>query len=196
MKLLKVLIVPLVLIGLIALLLAWPDTSAPVVGAAADYTCSMHPQIRLSKGQKCPICGMDLVPIAQLSALQAQLEERAGVQTEAVKYRELAKEVRTVGRLDYNERQVAYITARIAGRVDRVYADFTGIQVKKNDHLVDIYSPELVVAQDDLIRALDARGVAPSPSRPWRPPEPNSTSLASCPNKSRRLKRPVNALPT
>jgi Cu(I)/Ag(I) efflux system membrane fusion protein len=68
--------------------------------------------------------------------------------------------VRTVGRLDYNERQVAYITARIPGRVDRVYADFTGIQVKKGDHLVDIYSPELVVAQDELIRALDAHRAA------------------------------------
>lgn len=158
LKLLKVLIVPLLLGGLVVALLSWPDTSTEVAGGASDYTCSMHPQVRLPKGQKCPLCGMDLVPVAQLGALQAQLEERAGVQTEAVKYRKLSKEVRTVGRLDYNERQVAFITARIAGRVDRVYADFTGIQVKKNDHLVDIYSPDLVVAQDELIRALDSKG--------------------------------------
>ncbi len=158
LKLLKVLIVPLLLGGLVVALLSWPDTSTEVAGGASDYTCSMHPQVRLPMGQKCPLCGMDLVPVAQLGALQAQLEERAGVQTEAVKYLELSKEVRTVGRLDYNERQVAYITARIAGRVDRVYADFTGIQVKKNDHLVDIYSPDLVLAQDELIRALDAKG--------------------------------------
>jgi Cu(I)/Ag(I) efflux system membrane fusion protein len=103
---------------------------------------------------------MDLIPLEQMAKLQGQLEERAGVQTEAVKYRELFKEVRTVGRLDYNERQVAYLSARVPGRVDRVYADFAGIQVKKNDHLVDIYSPELVIAQDELIRALDARRAA------------------------------------
>lgn len=156
--LLKVLIVPLLLGGLVAVLAFWPETNPEGTSGAADYTCSMHPQVRLPKGQKCPLCGMDLVPVAQLSALQAQLEERAGVQTEAVKYRELSKEVRTVGRLDYNERQMAFITARIAGRVDRVYADFTGIQVKKNDHLVEIYSPDLVVAQDELIRALAAKG--------------------------------------
>jgi Cu(I)/Ag(I) efflux system membrane fusion protein len=152
-KLTRPTLVALALVGLVLVLLSWPEAPPESNGGGADYTCSMHPQVRLPKGQKCPICGMDLVPVAQLGALQAQLEERAGVQTEAVKYRELFKEVRTVGRLDYNERQVAYITARIAGRVDRVYADFTGIKVKKNDHLVDIYSPELVVAQDELIRA-------------------------------------------
>ncbi|MCI0683745.1 MAG: efflux RND transporter periplasmic adaptor subunit [Gemmataceae bacterium] len=158
MNLFQSLIVPLLLAGLVAALLLWPAPPTDVAGGAADYTCSMHPQVRLPKGQKCPLCGMDLVPVAQLGAIQAALEERAGVQTEGLKYRELFKEVRTVGRLDYNERQVAYITARIAGRVDRVYADFTGIQVKKDHHLVDIYSPDLVVAQDELIRALDAKG--------------------------------------
>jgi membrane fusion protein, copper/silver efflux system len=149
--------IPLLLAGIVAALLFWPAPPSEDASAAADYTCSMHPQVRLPKGNKCPLCGMDLVPVSQLGAIQNQLEERGGVQTEAVKYRELFKEVRTVGRLDYNERQVAYITARIAGRVDRVYADFTGIQVKKNDHLVDLYSPDLVVAQDELIRAVQAR---------------------------------------
>jgi Cu(I)/Ag(I) efflux system membrane fusion protein len=97
---------------------------------------------------------------APLPAAQAPAYEQAGLLTEPVSYRELTREVRTVGKLDYNERQVAYITARIAGRVDRVYADFTGIQVKKNDHLVDIYSPELVVAQGELVRAVEAARTA------------------------------------
>src|SRR5687767_74628 len=103
------LLIPMLVIGAVVALLSWPDSSAETRGGAADYTCSMHPQVRLPKGQKCPICGMDLVPITQLAAMQAQLEERAGVQTEAVKYRELFKEVRTVGRIDYNERLVAFI---------------------------------------------------------------------------------------
>lgn len=150
-------ILPLVAFGVIVVLLFRPESPDDSGGGAADYTCSMHPQVRLPKGQKCPICGMDLISITQLASLQAQLEEKAGVQTEAIKYRELSKEVRTVGRLDYNERQVAFISSRIAGRVDRVYADFTGIQVKKGDHLVDIYSPDLVVAQDELLRALEAK---------------------------------------
>jgi Cu(I)/Ag(I) efflux system membrane fusion protein len=149
-------IVPVLLIGLVAALWFWPGGSPDGAGGSSVYTCSMHPQIRQDHPGSCPLCGMDLIPIEQLDKLQTQLESRAGVQTEAVKYRELFKEVRTVGRIDYNEGQVAYITARIAGRVDRVHADFTGIQVKKQDHLVDIYSPDLVVAQDELIRASKA----------------------------------------
>lgn len=125
---------------------------------AGEWTCSMHPQVRRPGPGKCPLCGMDLVPVKQLRDEQTRLKERAGIETEPVAYRELFKELRTVGKVDYNERQVAFITARIAGRVDRVYADFTGIQVKKGDHLVDIYSPDLFVGQDELIRAAEEVG--------------------------------------
>jgi hypothetical protein len=89
LRVLKVSAVPLLLTAVVVGLLFWPEPPRDDTSGAADYTCSMHPQVRLPKGQKCPLCGMDLVPVSQLSALQAQLEERAGVQTEAVKYREL-----------------------------------------------------------------------------------------------------------
>jgi Cu(I)/Ag(I) efflux system membrane fusion protein len=85
LKLFKTLMVPLFLGAVVAALAFWPEPASESTGGAADYTCSMHPQIRLPKGQKCPLCGMDLVPVAQLATLQAQLEERAGVQTEAFK---------------------------------------------------------------------------------------------------------------
>lgn len=123
-----------------------PDRS----GTQGEWTCSMHPQVRRSGPGQCPICGMDLVPVVQASQEQAALRQRAGIETESVTFRELFKQVRTVGKLDYNERQVAFLTARITGRVDRVYADFTGIQVKQGDHLVDIYSPDLVVTVQNL----------------------------------------------
>ncbi len=123
---------------------------------AGVWTCSMHPQVRLPGPGRCPICGMDLIPASKLSAKRAEREAVAGFETVPVTYRELAKVVRTVGKLDYNERRVAFIAARIAGRVDRLYADFTGITVKEGDHLVDIYSPELYSAQSELILALGA----------------------------------------
>ena len=66
------------------------------------------------------------------------------------------KEIRTVGKLDYSERQVAYLSSRINGRVDRLFVDFTGIEVKKGDHLVEIYSPELNVTQNELLLALES----------------------------------------
>lgn len=123
--------------------------------AEGEWTCSMHPQVRRPKPGPCPICGMDLIPVAQLAKEQTRIENRAGVYVEPITFRELFKEIRTVGKLDYNERQTAFITARVNGRVDRVHADFTGIQVKKDVHLVDIYSPDLVVGQSELIRALE-----------------------------------------
>lgn len=147
--------VPLLVIGtLIAAIAFWPERTKKET-PEGQWTCSMHPQVRLNKPGQCPICGMNLIPVAQLSE-QSETEKRAGIETEAVKYRELFKEVRTVGKFDYNESRVAYISARIAGRVERIYADFTGIQVKKDDHLVDIYSPDLFVAQGELLRSLDS----------------------------------------
>lgn len=144
-----------VLVGLVlAVIFLRPDRSGDVA-AAGEWTCSMHPQIRRPGPGKCPICGMDLVPVSQAAKEKERIEERAGVFVEPVAYRELFKEIRTVGKLDYNERQTAFITARVNGRVDRVFADFTGIQVKKDDHLVDIYSPDLFVGQGELIRALE-----------------------------------------
>jgi Cu(I)/Ag(I) efflux system membrane fusion protein len=99
---------------------------------------------------------MNLVPVERVAAEQAQLEQRGGLEVEPVAYRELFREVRTVGKLDYNESRVAYIPARIAGRIDRLYADFTGIQVKKGDHLAEIYSPELVTTVQNLLNARQA----------------------------------------
>jgi Cu(I)/Ag(I) efflux system membrane fusion protein len=90
---------------------------------------------------------MDLIPVSQLDT---------GVETEPVSHRELFKEIRTVSKLDYSEPQVAYLTARVAGRVDHLDVDFVGTPVKEGDHLVNIYSPELYSAQAELVRAVEA----------------------------------------
>ncbi|MBI3411665.1 MAG: efflux RND transporter periplasmic adaptor subunit [Planctomycetes bacterium] len=154
-------ILPLaIVLGLIVAVILWPRRESSSQDQVGDWTCSMHPQIRQPKPGKCPICGMDLVPVSRAASEKELIEKRAGILTEPIGYRALSKEIRTVGRIDYNERQTAYITARIAGRVDRVFADFAGIQVKKSDHLVDIYSPDLYVAQTELIRALESSNTA------------------------------------
>lgn len=115
----------------------------------------MHPQVKLPKPGDCPICGMKLIPLSQLTDEQARVAHQARIVTQPVTFRELAKEIRTVGKLDFNERRVAQISSRVAGRVDRVFVDFTGIEVKKGHHLVSIYSPQLVVAQTELFRTLE-----------------------------------------
>ena len=141
----------------VVLAIAWrPRTASEAASGSEIWTCSMHPQVRLPRPGTCPICGMKLIPASQLAAEKKQAGASASLETGAVTRRELFREIRTVGKIDYNESRVEYITARIAGRVDRLYVDFTGIEVKQNDHLVDIYSPELYSAQAELIRALEA----------------------------------------
>lgn len=154
------------IVTLVMLLTWWPRSSGEAAAGSDTWTCSMHPQIRLPNPGRCPLCGMELIPVSKLPKARDDLEQRAGLVTEPIQRRELFKEIRTVGKLDYSERQVAYLTSRIAGRVDRVFADFTGIQVKKGDHLVEIYSPELNVAQNELLLALESaeKEKATSPS--------------------------------
>lgn len=144
-----------IVVGLVSLIAWWPKGTGAAAGNDT-WTCSMHPQIRLPNPGRCPICGMQLIPVSKLLSARGDLESRAGLVTEPIQRRELFKEIRTVGKLDYSERQVAYITSRIVGRVDRLFVDFTGVEVKKGDHLVEIYSPELLVAQNELLLGLDA----------------------------------------
>ncbi|UCG51063.1 MAG: efflux RND transporter periplasmic adaptor subunit [Candidatus Latescibacterota bacterium] len=126
------------------------------------WTCSMHPQIKLPKSGKCPICFMDLIPLEsragdglaprQLRMSQAA-RQLARLQTTPATRAYAEAEVRMVGRIAYDETKLAYITAWVPGRLDRLFADYTGITVKKGDHLVQMYSPELLAAQEELIQA-------------------------------------------
>jgi Cu(I)/Ag(I) efflux system membrane fusion protein len=137
-----------------------PAGHAPAAATAASaqiWTCSMHPQIRQDHPGRCPICGMDLVPAASGApgaagvTLSESAQRVASIEVAAVARRPLEHELRTVGRIDFAEPLLAYLTARVAARIERVYADFTGTAVAQGDHLVDIYSPELVVAQQELL---------------------------------------------
>jgi len=141
---------------------------APPVGDALTeetaevWTCSMHPQIRMPGPGSCPICGMKLVAASETSAagslvvLSPAAQRVASIEVDSVRRRPLDHEVRTVGRIDYSEPNLARLSARVAGRIERLYADYTGVEVKRGDHLVDIYSPELVVAQEEFLISLRA----------------------------------------
>ncbi len=137
--------------------------TAPAKSGPTTWTCSMHPQIKLPKQGKCPICFMDLIPLEQdtgedlgprqlrMSATAAALAE---IETTPVVRRYATGEVRMVGKVDYDETRLADITAWVPGRLDRLFVDYTGVTVRKGDHLVSMYSPDLVVAQRELLQAV------------------------------------------
>lgn len=128
------------------------------------WTCSMHPQIRQPKPGKCPICFMDLIPVttehADIGPRQITFSEDAiklmEIETTPVERKFVEAEIRMVGKIDYDETLVKNITAWVPGRIDRLFVDFTGITVAKGDHMVELYSPELISAQAELLQALKA----------------------------------------
>ncbi len=129
------------------------------------WTCSMHPQIKLPKKGLCPICGMELIPVYEQVVMQGEGADvslmlnktgqaLAEVETAAVHYQEVFNEVRLVGKVDYDETRLSYISAWISGRIDRLFVDFTGIKVRKGDHLIELYSPELLATQEEYLQAI------------------------------------------
>lgn len=142
-------------------------TTAAAGGQAAEvWTCSMHPQIRQPQPGKCPLCGMDLIPAASGEGDEAtslrelsisrEARELLNIETAPVERRYVTATIRMVGKVDYDETRLGYITARVPGRLDRLYVDYTGIEVQTGDHMAYIYSPELYTAQAELIRARQA----------------------------------------
>lgn len=128
------------------------------------WTCSMHPQIRESKPGKCPLCGMDLIPLAEGGAGDLQIEfskaakKLMEIETAPVERKFVTAQIRMVGKLDYDETKVKNITSWVEGRVDRLYVDYTGITVSKGDHMVYLYSPQLLSAQAELLQAIKSAG--------------------------------------
>jgi membrane fusion protein, copper/silver efflux system len=143
-----------------------PATQDAVAPTKQSYTCSMHPQVRLDQPGDCPICEMPLIPAASATAAGAgeaptlQLSEHAlamaSVETVAVEARPLARELRAVGRIEFNESSLATITPRVDGYAERLFVNFTGVAIRQGDHLAEVYSPELLVAQQELLIAMQA----------------------------------------
>lgn len=132
--------------------------------ASTIWTCSMHPQIRLSKKGVCPLCFMDLIPADSDSESDAgggriRLSPRAAalaqVTSTVVERRELSRELSFVGKVAVDETRVSYVSSYVPGRLDRLYVDFTGVLVRHGDHLAEMYSPELLVAQREYLVAMD-----------------------------------------
>lgn len=147
-----------------------PEKDAPSQSASDSvWTCSMHPQIRQPNPGLCPICEMDLIPL-QESAESGLRELTIGPAKSALLNLRISPVVRSAataeislfGQITYDERLISSLTARVGGRIDRLFVDFTGALVRQGDHLAEIYSPEIYVAQRELIEATRASGRSPS----------------------------------
>lgn len=129
------------------------------------YTCSMHPQIIRNEPGKCPICGMDLVEklLEGSSSKEKSIEfllkptntyVLSQIKTLFPEQSEFPIEVNAFGKITYNTDEISVVSARVDGRIEKLYVKYLYQPVEKGQKLMDIYSKELVTEQENYIYLL------------------------------------------
>jgi len=140
-----------------------PAGSGPCPGGAepAYWKAPMDPTYIRNEPGKSPM-GMDLVPVcpgAEGESAEGSVKiatgviQNMGVEMAPVTRRDLTRVVRAVGRVDYDERLVAHVHTKFQGWVEKLYVEYEGEMVKRGQPLLEIYSPELVSTQEELLIA-------------------------------------------
>ncbi|WP_127347661.1 efflux RND transporter periplasmic adaptor subunit [Pseudidiomarina mangrovi] len=126
------------------------------------YVCPMHPHIVQGEPGTCPICGMDLVarknsPNRQVSiSVDAGMQQQLGIRTDSVERRTFWRYYPTLATVQWNDNARYHIHPRASGWLERLAIRSEGQAVKQGELLYEIYSQELVVAQQDFLQARDA----------------------------------------
>ncbi|HKK81619.1 MAG TPA: efflux RND transporter periplasmic adaptor subunit [Prolixibacteraceae bacterium] len=143
------------------------------------WTCSMHPQIKQDEPGDCPICGMDLIPQSSMGndddninpdeiMMSESAAKLAEIQTTKVKREVPENTLFLQGKIKPDERNIAELTARFGGRIEKLFVNFTGQQVQKGEKLATIYSPEMITAQRELLEAMKFKESRPQLYRATR----------------------------
>jgi len=137
----------------------------PKTGKKIKYwVAPMNPSYIRDKPGKSPM-GMDLVPVYEEKGEEKEpvstiridpvTMQNMGVRLGRVERRRLVKDIRTVGNITYDETKIFAVNTKFSGWIEKLYVDFVGDEVKKGQPLFDIYSPELVTAQEEYLLALE-----------------------------------------
>ncbi|MGQ8366390.1 efflux RND transporter periplasmic adaptor subunit [Glaciecola sp. 1036] len=133
---------------------------------ASQYVCPMHEHIVKDHPGTCPICGMDLVPkkSAQTSKgpsvqVSGAMQQSLAIQTALVQRGSIQPVILAYGSVEYDETKIRHIHSRVSGWIEKLAVNSLGEAIKKGDLLYEIYSPELIVAQDDFLSLL-ASGIS------------------------------------
>lgn len=162
MNILKIKNAPLFL-AILWLAACGKPTSAPVE-ENVYYTCSMDPQVVEQKPGPCPICKMPLVRVevapdrkeneVKLSEEQIRL---ANIRTDTVRLRPLGEEISLSATLRENQNDINTVTARLTGRLERLFVRNAGEYVRAGQAIFELYSEDLAAAQRDFLLALQSK---------------------------------------
>ncbi|GAC1307481.1 MAG: efflux RND transporter periplasmic adaptor subunit [Mucilaginibacter sp.] len=139
-----------------------PATVKMQANSDVKYTCPMHPQILEDHPGSCPICGMALVKKS------GQASEGAGISLNTVlqpvnssvissvdaitpQRKEIPASISADGYLDFDARTFNNIASRFSGRIEKLYINYAFQEIHRGERIFDIYSPDMVTAQQDLI---------------------------------------------
>jgi Cu(I)/Ag(I) efflux system membrane fusion protein len=132
---------------------------APDPNAIDHYTCSMHPSVHQPGPGKCPLCGMDLVPVTNEQQEQGVVliddarRQLIGVRVGEVTLAPLQRTLRAVGRVTYDEAKLTDVTLKVHGWITKLLVSQTGQRVQAGQTLFQLYSPDLFSAQQDFLLA-------------------------------------------
>ena len=136
----------------------------PGMDTGSYYTCSMDPQVKEDKPGKCPICKMELTAVKKSSSQngdEIQLSEQqiqlGNIHTNTVNSSMLGDNIVLTATLNIDQMKTTSISARVMGRIEKLYFKNTGDYVNKGSRLFDLYSEELNNAKQELILALERK---------------------------------------
>ena len=139
-----------------------PHAAHSEEASAAIYTCPMHPQIIKDKPGNCPICGMTLVKKETNGKIiaEATLDEllkptnefvMSSLAVTTVTMNEEQIEINALGNIAYDTRALGSISSRVSGRIEKLYVRYRYQKINKGQRILDLYSPELLTAQQNLL---------------------------------------------
>ena len=127
------------------------------------FVCPMHPEIVRDTAASCPICGMDLVARTlddtaderPAVVLDSAVIQSLGVRTALVEKGTLWRYIRTQGKVAYDDDRVIQVHPRTPGWIENLYVRTDGVRVKRKDDLADFLSPDVLMAQQHYVAALE-----------------------------------------
>lgn len=158
-----------IVLGLIFLFAACKNNKEKDTGNAKHaahgdvyYTCSMHTQVMQDKPGNCPICGMKLIEVSKTSTpdndgvqLNEQQMQLGNILTDTIRNGMIGDQMVLTATLNADQRLINAVSARVMGRIEKLYFKNLGDYVRKGDKLFDIYSEELNNAKQEYLLALE-----------------------------------------